>query len=592
MGSRCDSPEWRRIVPEVELEAFDSCLDNEPIKIKHLLWFTGGFSGSPVALIRVVRKGEAPAEEILKFCKGGPGEAQRIFSAYDNAPQRFSEAHMVKPHRLFQLRDWTAVLLEIAGGDLSSYKSIAEFSDKQELAEICAVVIKSLLDEWNAGSIRGNEDIGVGEFFKKVIGEGRLAATSNLVRFASSSHISWDEPWIRRNGQPNWLLNPLALTASRAGMEVNAIIGFGHGDLSVHNVLVPTLPELEAHGFLLIDYGTFSYECPLARDPMYLLVSLATQWLKDIRLPSNRSDAFAKEVARAGAQTPDLGLADYRKVIDTIFETGRRWAASQALGRHWLPQSFLALAGSALTFIGRDIPGLEPAAVNDWLFDLAAIVANEHLAGYAPTGGASPTPVSQTTPYELMPDTSPVSRASPAPPTVASAANMRQASTVPAAEQPTEGDGAYVDRPDPLAALLESRMAQLRERLTAVGPPPALSSHSRAMGRWLVSLGYWTDGADSVLSEIASFTYANCNHPPDRFAQAVDDAQSTVGKIVDRLAANVTTTQAAATLGTWAADLWRQMAQLLTLSMEACDLGHVLLAADDQMTTTAPSGVG
>ena len=69
MGSRCDSPEWRRIVPEVELEAFDSCLDNEPIKIKHLLWFTGGFSGSPVALIRVVRKGEAPAEEILKFCK-------------------------------------------------------------------------------------------------------------------------------------------------------------------------------------------------------------------------------------------------------------------------------------------------------------------------------------------------------------------------------------------------------------------------------------------------------------------------------------------------------------------------------------------
>ena len=94
---------------------------------------------------------------------------------------------------------------------------------------------------------------------------------------------------------------------------------------------------------------------------MYLLVSLATQWLRDTKLPSSHSRALIRELARIGPQVPDLGLADYREVIDTIFETGRLWAANQAaMGEHWVPQSFLALAGAALTFIGRDIPGWSP----------------------------------------------------------------------------------------------------------------------------------------------------------------------------------------------------------------------------------------
>jgi len=590
MGSRCNSRAWEKL-PKEELAAFDRRLHVEPMRIEHLLWLTGGFSGSPVALVRVERTGRAPAEEILKFCKEGENERQRISSAYGNASKRFRKAHMVKPRGdFFQLHEWTAVFLEIAGGDLSSYKRVAEFADKQELADICAVVITSLLGEWNAGSVRRNNDIGVGGFLEKVIGADRLTSTSKLATFASEAQIRWDERWITREDQPDRLLNPLILTDSTADMKVNAIIGYGHGDLSVHNVLVPTLPEFNADGFLLIDYGTFSYEYPLARDPMYLLVSLATQWLKDIRLPSSRSRALAREVARAGPPTPDLGLADYRKVINTIFETGRKWAASQALGRHWLPQSFLALVGSALTFIGRDIPDLESAAVNDWLFDLAAVVVKEHLVSYALAGGASPEPVSHVIPYDLTPHTGPVSRANPAPPTVASAVNMSQAGAGPATEPPAEGNGAYDDRPDPLATLLESAMGQLREKLAAVGLPPAPPSRGGGVGRWLVSLGYWTDGADSVLSKIVSFTYANCNDPPDRFAQAVDDAQSALRKVVDRLPTDPTVIKDVTALAAWAADFWRQMVQLLPLSMEACGLGHVLLAADDQMIATASPG--
>ncbi len=55
MGSRCDSPAWRKL-PQEELAAFDRRLEPEPFNIKHLLWLSGGFSGSPVALIRMQRR--------------------------------------------------------------------------------------------------------------------------------------------------------------------------------------------------------------------------------------------------------------------------------------------------------------------------------------------------------------------------------------------------------------------------------------------------------------------------------------------------------------------------------------------------------
>lgn len=585
MGLLHASPEWEK-VSERELDAFRRCLHDEPIEIEHLDWLTSGFSGSPVALIRVEATGKPPAEAILKFCKDGDSEAQKISSAYENAPPEFSRAHMVKPRRSFRLQESTAVLLEIAGGDLSSYKSIAEFTDKRELADICAVVVRSLLGQWNVGTIRRNKDVTVGKFLEDVIGADRIERTSKLARFASEAQIGWGEQWIRRKGRPDWLFNPLALATHTADTKIDAIIGFGHGDLSVHNVLVPTVPELSADGFLLIDYGTFDYQYPLTRDPMYLLVSLARQWLKDTRLPSNRSSALAREVARAGPQTPDLGLMEYREVIETIFETGRKWAASQTVGRHWISQSFLALAGSALTFIGRDMRDVEPAAMNDWLFDLAAVVAKEHLASYAPVAGVAPAPVGGATAYDVMQHTNPF-HATPAPPTAASAANAGQASADPAVERPAEGDNAYDDRPDPVSALLESTVVRLGDALRAVGPPPVPPPRSGGIGRWMVSLGYWTDGAESMLSEIASFTYRNCNDSPDRFARAADDVRSAITKIVDRLSADATTSRDAAALAGWATELWSQLAHLLPLSMEACGLGHVLLAAGDQMITEA-----
>jgi hypothetical protein len=536
-------------------------------------------------LVRVDHAGAPPAEEILKFCKTGDAEVQRIFSAHSNAPPAFSKAHMVKPYRAFRLQDWSAVLMEVAGGDMSSYKPIAEFSDKQELANICAAVIKSLLAEWNAGTIRRNRDIRADEFLEKIIGNDRLDAAGNLIRFPGPSR---NQLLIRRPVLPDgWLLNPLTLIDSTADTKINAIIGFGHGDLSVHNVLVPTWPKLRANGFLLIDYGSFGYEYPLARDPMYLLVSLATQWLSDTRLPSSRGHALIRELARAGPTVPDLGMADYRKVIDAIFDTGRTWAATQAkMGGHWPAQSFLALVGTALTFIGRDIPGLQLDAANNWLFDLAAVVAEEHLTAYASGDALSASPRHAVP--ERTPRARPIDHTASAMLAMPPAADAAESDADPVAEGSGEGSGADADRPEPHATALEGTLARLEERLGTVGPPPTPPSLRRDIGRWLVSLCYWTDMADSVLSEIVSFTQVNCNDPPVGFAQKVDDARSAIGGILTQLSNGVTNTKDAVALANWTAHLWSVIVQLLPLSMEACGLGHVLLAANDLTTAIAP----
>jgi hypothetical protein len=295
-------------------------------------------------------------------------------------------------------------------------------------------------------------------------------------------------------------------------------------------------------------------------------------------------------LARAGPPVPDLGLADYRKVIDTIFDTGRTWAATQAaMGGDWLPQSFLALAGAALVFIGRDIPALESAAANDWLFDLAAVVAKEHLTSYAPTDDALPAPSSRAVPDGIL-RALPIDHTSPAAPTVPATAESSQSDAEPMAGLSAKSSGAYADRPDIHATALEGTVVQLQEQLGTVGVPPPPPSRRDGIGRWLVSLGYWTDMADSVLSEITRFTYMNCNEAPDRCAQAVDNARSVISEILNRLPVDPTTTKDVTTLANWTAYLWSVMVQVLPLSMEACGLGHVLLAANDQMITTALPG--
>lgn len=579
MGSRCASPAWNDI-PADELAAFDSLLRREERSITHLGWLSGGFSGSPVALVRDQLADKPSREAIIKFCARGGDEAQMIAAAYEAAPDRFRTAHMVKPGRQMPLYKWTAVFMEIAGGDLSSYKAVAKYTTNANLTEICTTVITSLLKDWNADLKDRNKDLEIKEFLQQVIGKDKLDRNSKLSAFTERVGIDWKREWIQRDGWPDWLVNPLALLSYSENAILHAVVGFGHGDLSVHNVLLATYPHLNAVDFQLIDYGGFGYRYPLTRDPMYLLISLATQWLRGIKLPSDGSRILIEQLARHQVDTGHMGLSGYRQVINGIFRAGHTWAVSQQIGRHWLPQSLLSLIGCALTFIGRAVPGLDSGAMDDWLFDLAAVIATEYAKGdYGHIGGLTPAPVGGAVSnvhtvhrHHMRLDVSPQSAMAPRTSNSGSAEPALQGVPetlgVPPESSPITTVHDKQESKLPSTVFEHDTAARLLNQIDATGPPPIRPLRTYDIGQWLVDLADWVDGASSLLSEIESFTSLIRDDPSARFVQALDDSRASIQEILNRIAVNPRTKHGADSLGNIADDLWALLAQLIPLSME------------------------
>jgi hypothetical protein len=402
MTTRNDNVEWSKI-PSSELARLDETLDHEKRKIKFLKWLDGGYSGSPVALVEDSPSGRRSMERILKFCSHGQTEAQGIAAAYENAPREFKSLHLVEMKRSFPLDDWWAMIMEIAGGNLSSM-SLADYATDESLADICSRLVRSLLFEWNAGEREVSEELTVGCFLQRVIGAHKMQPGGSLHEFASRSNIQWDDPWIRRDGWDDWLRNPLTMLPSESDVKLSAIVGVGHGDLSAFNVLIPGLPNIDPLAYWLIDYGTSTPSQPLTRDPMYLLLSLATQWLQQINISGEASRSLVKLLAFAEDSVKSIYIAPFQRVRNEILRAGQEWANSQSRGHHWTQQSQLSVVGCALTFIGRQIGPLLTADTDSWLFDLACVAATEYSRAHErnssvplpppPPSAPTPTPTS------------------------------------------------------------------------------------------------------------------------------------------------------------------------------------------------------
>ena len=597
MGSRCNSPAWNDI-PANELAEFDRILGQELRTVTHLKWFHEGFSGSPVALVRDKLEGRPDTEEIIKFCGRGEDEAQAINRAYEAAPAAFRQTHMVKPGRVLSLDKWSAVLMEIVGGDLSAYEPVAGYAAKRELKLICDTIVTSLLRDWNSGLNDRNRDLSVGAFLRQVMGEQKATRESKLGEFADQAGINWESEWIVRPGWGYLLVNPLFLLSHEQAPILNAIVGFGHGDLSVHNVFVHVNPELDANDFWLIDYGTFSYPYPLTRDPMYLLVSLATQWLQRIRLPSDGSSDLIKEFANRRVDVDRIGYSDYRQVIDATFAAGRQWATNQKLGRHWMPQSLLSLAGSALTFIGREIPGLEPRAMNDWLFNLAAVVLTEYTREYRsivdiaqpPTdykgrgailanehgAQASASVERMAAAEQVTPDANPLTQEqynADSPISSADEALPSPHSDAPEAIPPERLEVIPPEVPEAIppefGTYEHEAMEGLLGRVGSVGAPPVQPLRRSAIGTWLVTMGDWVSNVSSLVYDVEGVAYLIQHSPSARFIQAVDDSRAGIQEMLKSLTRDPFTRHDADLLASKANVLWRHVEQLVRLSVES-----------------------
>ncbi|MEU9740164.1 hypothetical protein AB0E12_13350 [Micromonospora chersina] len=375
MGSRDQGRLWQRLGDG--LTDFDRWLETHDGHYVLRRWIYTGRSGSLVGVVARHESPDRPQQLIMRLGAGGPDEVRRMRNSWRHSPSPFRDAHLAPLEgEPVDLKHQLLVFQHIAGGDLTTNRALAEDIDSDEFAETCAGITRSIVADWNPDFPNRPEPKTAGAYLRELLGD-RLEVGSELIESAARVGIDPGTEWIasRRGRRP--LPNPLrlALDDSLAGpRQAVIVLGRAHGDLNVHNILLPADPA----AYRLVDLGEFDTVAPLARDPMHLLLSIAAKWIATVD-----SSLVGHDLAQAIVPTqhyqPPKKVGRFAKVSREMHGALKRWADSSGNGDLWAEQSLLSLIAAALRFAGRDIPGTDPEAARQWFFYLAAVATSEFL---------------------------------------------------------------------------------------------------------------------------------------------------------------------------------------------------------------------
>ncbi|MGX7675618.1 hypothetical protein [Plantactinospora sp. DSM 117369] len=115
------------------------------------------------------------------------------------------------------------------------------------------------------------------------------------------------------------------------------VLGRTHGDLNVHNILLPADPT----AYRLVDLGEFDTAAPLARDPMHLLLPIAAKWIATVD-PSLVGHDLAQAIVPSRNHRPPRKVGRFVKVSREMHGALQRWAAGSGNGDLWAEQSLLS----------------------------------------------------------------------------------------------------------------------------------------------------------------------------------------------------------------------------------------------------------
>jgi hypothetical protein len=377
---------WEELPDHVRTGLDDWCASHDG-EIRLVRWLSGGLSGAPVGVIRWFEPGNEDRQLIVKFLPDGPEEARLTRRALKLSPKDFRHRHLVEPNNdAVPVGKWWMLHLRIAGGDLSMMKPLADLPQEADLAKICAVVIGSVLRDWNPTSKHASDPLTSCQYVRSHLG-AKLAPQGALTLWAARNGLSPADDWVAGDGL-GWLPNPLALAANRPFEGTDSTVwvqrGCAHGDLNARNVVLrPDRPD----EFRLIDLGRFADDAPLARDPMHLLLAMASEWVKGFTPGSANRAALIRAIV-APADTDSAAVMGYAAVAGAIRNAAQEWADNRGWGDQWRLQALLSLVGCGLLFTGRH----EIGDNRRWFFDLAAYATQAYLKLAAPVAGTGPPP--------------------------------------------------------------------------------------------------------------------------------------------------------------------------------------------------------
>ena len=382
MGRLVGSEGWEELGHD-KLGALSELLEWQAYDIRLVRWLTGGRSGLPVALVE--RSGSAFTDKVAIKFFDAPDKVSKWQEASRLCPEEF-KAHIAKSSEPLGNKTVCFLRLEIAGDDITRYRPLRDIPHKtgQDLEKACRFIVNSILGEWNSEAPNPNNarSVSAAEYFEGIFDLARIAPGNLLYQWLESSRFEPSATLIWRTIQTDEMLpNPLSLISWLNGLSaeprLQARYGRAHGDLHLGNILMPHSP-LQPAKYILIDLDNYSTDAPLARDPMYLLLSVAADWLREITPGSNTSHQLIDAIVKPPGDIP--ALTEYGKICRAVHEQAYLWGKVGGRGDDWTQQSMLSLAACSLRYASRELDGTaDPNATRSWFYELAAVAVRRYL---------------------------------------------------------------------------------------------------------------------------------------------------------------------------------------------------------------------
>lgn len=356
-----------------------------------------GYTGAVLAAVTIT---PGPGIVVVKLC---PAD-QRVEHAAHTRARRASELRgdFARQHLTQQLYPPHPVgdgrLLTFqspAGDDLRNVVTMAQLND-EDLRSTFRTVVTGLVADWNQGlEPKDTELVSVSEFLRRELDTSVAEGGSTRAYGAGIENLRPDTAWIEVGDMV--LPNPLTMTVGDAELpdpRIPVVHGLAHGDLHLHNALVPLRRgTLRPDAFRLIDLSTFAEDAPLTRDVATLMLSVLAE-----RAPTGLIDehelALLRHVvdprdAYAARIVPELAL-----LVDDLHSACADVASGgwQAL---WSDQLLLSVLATALRFTTYEDLG----EARRWrFFRLAAHAGGELLSRHGvlpPSSAPAVSPPSQ-----------------------------------------------------------------------------------------------------------------------------------------------------------------------------------------------------
>ncbi|MFF7639883.1 FxSxx-COOH system tetratricopeptide repeat protein [Streptomyces canus] len=368
-------------------------------RLRPVGWSDRGATAAQVIAVYAERRNERIRKLVLKYCPPGDdvmNEPPRHAWAQTHSPAEFFARRLVgQPWDAVELGDNGWVMFQEVAGSLRRYRSLGKDLDREgfalgRLVGTCAQIVSSALGEWNTqGPQLAEERTDVPGFLRMLLGV-RIDAGKKVDRWAATrADLTMPieggyQRWIRLPGESVEFPHPIVVARDPSLTDASALVplvGHGHGDLHLGNVIHPLGDATPEQPFRFIDLSNYDPKAPLARDPAHLILSIVGRTLR--HLTSDQRLHLARFLVRPGDPSRGEIPAGLGELAEQTCRTAISWAARYDVEDEWAEQYLLSLIGCGLLFAARRTTREED---REWFFGLAARAGRAYLDDYGRAG--------------------------------------------------------------------------------------------------------------------------------------------------------------------------------------------------------------